>query len=95
VGTTSLRCIESIYNDIKNGQDVSNKWQSTNIFLYPGKKVQSAQGLITNFHLPKSSLIMLVASLIGREKIIDIYKQAIKEKYRFYSYGDAMLLKLW
>ena len=89
VGTTSLRVLETM---------AQNKWDQkklvgdTNIFLYPGVKVESIKGLITNFHLPKSSLLMLVASLIGRQKTLDIYQEAIKNDYRFYSYGDAMLI---
>ena len=67
-------------------------WAATDIFLHPGKEVKSIQGLITNFHLPKSSLIMLVSSLIGREKTMELYKEAVKEKYRFFSYGDGMLI---
>jgi len=88
VGTTALRTLESSF-DIGVTPDES---YSTDIFLHPGKKVRSIDGLITNFHLPKSTLLMLVASLIGREKVLSIYQEAIKERYRFFSYGDAMLI---
>ena len=88
VGTTSLRVLESVYDD---GQ-FSKSQGSTDIFLYPGVEVKSISGLLTNFHLPKSTLLMLVSSLIGREKTLELYKVAIQEKYRFYSYGDAMLI---
>ena len=62
-------------------------------FSTPGKEVKSIAGMITNFHLPGSSLIMLVSALIGRSKTMEIYKMAIENKYRFFSYGDAMLIK--
>lgn len=87
VGTTSLRAMESCF---RRGFPLGP--QQTDIFLYPGVEVQSSCGLITNFHLPKSSLLMLVSSLIGREKMLEIYQEAVEQKYRFYSYGDAMLL---
>jgi len=85
VGTTSLRVLESLESGFAN-------YGETNIFLYPGKKIKSVSGLVTNFHLPKSSLLMLVSSMIGREKALEIYNVAVKEKYRFFSYGDAMLI---
>jgi S-adenosylmethionine:tRNA ribosyltransferase-isomerase len=91
VGTTSLRVLESAYN----GGAVSvtpDEIYKTNIFLHPGVDVKSIAGLVTNFHLPKSTLLMLVSSLIGREKTMDLYKEAISHKYRFFSYGDAMLI---
>ncbi len=89
VGTTTLRVLESMK---KNPNYKENHYNSTDIFLYPGVEVNSVQGLLTNFHLPKSTLLMLVSSLIGREQTLDLYQQAIAEKYRFYSYGDAMLI---
>jgi S-adenosylmethionine:tRNA ribosyltransferase-isomerase len=92
VGTTSLRTLESCMQNKEFSLPSSAKPWSTNIFLHPGKEVNSIDGLITNFHLPKSSLIMLVSSLIGREKTLELYNIAIKEKYRFFSYGDAMLI---
>lgn len=88
VGTTSLRVLESMPSDL-----VADQIYETDIFLYPGKKVLSIDGMITNFHLPKSSLIMLVSALVGREKTLELYKEAIDFKYRFFSYGDAMLIK--
>ncbi|MFA5584543.1 MAG: S-adenosylmethionine:tRNA ribosyltransferase-isomerase, partial [Bacteriovoracaceae bacterium] len=91
VGTTTLRTLESCY---KNGkiEFSKNGFQGTNIFLYPGRPVLSINALITNFHLPKSSLIMLVSALIGREKTLELYDIGIQNKYRFYSYGDGMLI---
>ena len=64
----------------------------TNLFISPGYKWQVVEGLITNFHLPRSSLLMLVSALIGRERLLEIYQQAIAAEYRFYSFGDAMLI---
>lgn len=91
VGTTSLRVLESSYNDGKF-DCLPNKLHSTDIFLHPGKDVHSIVGLVTNFHLPKSSLLMLVSSLIGREKTLELYEIAKINNYRFFSYGDAMLI---
>ena len=88
VGTTTLRVLESSY-----GEDVvPNHVYSTNIFLHPGKSIRSVDGLITNFHLPGSSLLMLVSTLITRKKALELYQIAINEKYRFFSYGDGMLI---
>jgi S-adenosylmethionine:tRNA ribosyltransferase-isomerase len=64
----------------------------TNLFIYPGYKWQVVEGLITNFHLPRSSLLMLVSALIGRERLLNLYQEAITSEYRFYSFGDAMLI---
>ena len=89
VGTTALRLIESAAE--KNG--VVSAWSGkTDIFIYPGFKFKVADGLMTNFHLPKSTLLMLVSALMGADRIKKIYKHAITEKYRFFSYGDASLL---
>ena len=85
VGTTSLRTLESFW---KSGVGTS----ATSIFLYPGVEVKSVDALITNFHLPKSTLLMLVSSLIGREKTLSLYRLAVEERYRFFSYGDGMLI---
>lgn len=85
VGTTSLRAMESFYLT----QKVTG---NTDLFLYPGKNVQSIQGLVTNFHLPKSSLLLLVCALIGKDKCLELYNEAISKKYKFFSYGDAMLI---
>ncbi len=88
VGTTSLRVLESSY-----GRDIeSDKHYKTQIFLHPGVDVKSISGLITNFHLPESTLLMLVSALVGRKKTLELYELAVKEKYRFFSYGDAMLI---
>lgn len=92
VGTTSLRVLETIYTE-GLFKAVPDTFYETNIFLHPGKKIKSIAGIITNFHLPKSSLLMLVSTLIGREKVLELYNYAIKNKFRFFSYGDAMLIK--
>ncbi|MEX0798736.1 MAG: S-adenosylmethionine:tRNA ribosyltransferase-isomerase, partial [Bacteriovoracaceae bacterium] len=81
--------LESCY---KNGKFVVPEKKSTDIFLHPGKEIKSIQALLTNFHLPKSTLLMLVASLVGREKTLELYRLAVEEQYRFFSYGDAMLI---
>ncbi|MCK4260920.1 MAG: tRNA preQ1(34) S-adenosylmethionine ribosyltransferase-isomerase QueA [Halanaerobiales bacterium] len=89
VGTTSTRTLETIAN--VNGQIQSGSgW--TNIFIYPGYKFKAIDGMITNFHLPKSTLIMMISALIGREKVMKAYQHAIEERYRFFSFGDAMLI---
>ncbi|HXH74509.1 MAG TPA: tRNA preQ1(34) S-adenosylmethionine ribosyltransferase-isomerase QueA [Bacteriovoracaceae bacterium] len=88
VGTTSLRTLESAWD----GEKVSRVAGATSIFLHPGKSVHSIDALVTNFHLPKSSLLMLVSALIGREKVLELYKEAVAKKYRFFSYGDGMLI---
>jgi len=89
VGTTVVRTLEGAYAIEKQLKPFQGK---TNLFIYPSYQFQVIDGLITNFHLPKSSLLMLVSALIGREKLLDIYQQAIAEKYRFYSFGDAMFI---
>jgi len=91
VGTTSLRVLESI---ARNHFETDESGMSTDIFIHPPQKVESIKGIITNFHLPKSTLLMLVSSLVGREKTLELYKIAIENQYRFYSYGDAMLILL-
>lgn len=89
VGTTSTRTLESIAND--DGKIVEGKgW--TNIFIYPGYRFKVVDSLITNFHLPESTLIMLVSALAGRENTLNAYNRAVKKKYRFFSFGDAMLI---
>lgn len=88
VGTTSVRAIETAFQD-----EPSAFKGETSLFIYPGYKFKVVDHMITNFHLPKSSLLMLVAAFIGYEKMMDIYKTAIEKEYRFLSYGDAMLLK--
>ncbi|WP_445490525.1 tRNA preQ1(34) S-adenosylmethionine ribosyltransferase-isomerase QueA [Niallia sp. 03133] len=91
VGTTSTRTLETIAA-ANNGKFVEqNGW--TNIFIYPGYEFKGIDGMITNFHLPKSTLIMLVSALAGRENILHAYETAVKEKYRFFSFGDAMFIQ--
>ena len=90
VGTTSTRTLETImglYGEFKP----CSGW--TNIFIYPGYKFKAIDALITNFHLPKSTLVMLVSALAGRENILNAYNIAVQEKYRFFSFGDAMFIK--
>ena len=89
VGTTSTRTLETI-GDEKGMVKEASGW--TNIFIYPGYKYKVVDALITNFHLPESTLIMLVSALAGQEKVLNAYKEAVKEKYRFFSFGDAMLI---
>ena len=90
VGTTSTRTLETIMGLYGEFRGCSG-W--TNIFIYPGYKFKGIDGLITNFHLPKSTLVMLVSTLAGRENILNAYKVAVEEKYRFFSFGDAMFIK--
>ena len=90
VGTTSVRVLETVadeYGVIQPGCG------NTTIFIYPPYPYQACDALITNFHLPKSTLLMLVSALAGRQNIINMYEEAVREKYRFFSYGDAMLIK--
>ena len=89
VGTTSCRVLESIADE--NGF-VKETEEDTGIFIYPGYKFKCIDGLITNFHLPQSTLLMLVSALAGKEYIMKAYKEAVKEKYRFFSFGDAMFI---
>ena len=86
VGTTSVRTLESVADE--NGL-VRECKGNTNIFIYPGYKFKTVDALITNFHLPESTLIMLVSALLGREKTLEIYRTAVEEKYRFFSFGDS------
>ena len=89
VGTTSCRVIESVAEENKN---ILPKTGETDIFIYPGYKFKILDGLITNFHLPESTLIMLVSALAGYDSVMNAYKIAVDEKYRFFSFGDAMLI---
>lgn len=90
VGTTSCRTLESVSK--KYGEVVPcNGW--TDIFIYPGFKFKVLDGLITNFHLPESTLIMLVSAFAGYDEVMDIYKKAVEEKYRFFSFGDSMFIE--
>ena len=89
VGTTSCRTLESLV-----GEDgtfaAGSKW--TDIFIYPGYTFKAMDGLITNFHLPESTLIMLVSAFAGRERVLNAYAEAVRERYRFFSFGDAMCI---
>ena len=89
VGTTSCRTLESLVND-DGSFEAKSKW--TEIFIYPGYTFKAMQGLITNFHLPESTLVMLVSAFAGREHVLAAYEEAVKEKYRFFSFGDAMCI---
>lgn len=88
VGTTSVRTLETVSDE--NGF-VKPQKGDTNIFIYPGYKFKCVKGLITNFHLPESTLIMLVSAFAGRENTLKVYEEAVKEKYRFFSFGDCCL----
>ena len=90
VGTTSCRTLESVADE--NGKIVPCEGE-TAIFIYPGYRFKAIEGLITNFHLPESTLIMLVSAFSDRDKVLSAYKTAVNEKYRFFSFGDAMFLK--
>ena len=89
VGTTSCRTLESLVNEDGSFQEKS-KW--TEIFIYPGYRFKAMDGLITNFHLPESTLVMLVSAFAGRENVLHAYAEAVKERYRFFSFGDAMCI---
>ena len=89
VGTTSCRVLESIADE--NGL-VQETEGDTSIFIYPGYKFKCIDALITNFHLPESTLLMLVSALAGKDYIMEAYKEAVEKKYRFFSFGDAMFI---
>lgn len=89
-GTTSCRVLETVANE--NGYIRATEGD-TQIFIYPGYQFKILDGLITNFHLPQSTLLMLVSALAGREYIMKAYNEAVKEKYRFFSFGDAMFIQ--
>ena len=89
VGTTSCRTLESLVN-ADGSFEAKSKW--TEIFIYPGYTFKAMDGLITNFHLPESTLVMLVSAFAGREKVLNAYAEAVREKYRFFSFGDAMCI---
>ncbi len=88
-GTTSCRTIESACDEMGRLSECSG---DTNIFIYPGYEFKCLDALITNFHLPESTLVMLVSALAGRERVLDAYRTAVSEKYRFFSFGDAMII---
>lgn len=89
VGTTSCRTLESLVNE-DGSFEAKSKW--TDIFIYPGYSFKAMDGLITNFHLPESTLVMLVSAFAGRENVLAAYEEAVKERYRFFSFGDAMFI---
>ena len=89
VGTTSCRTLESLVNEDGTFSE-KNAW--TEIFIYPGYQFKAMDGLVTNFHLPESTLVMLVSAFAGREHILNAYNIAVRERYRFFSFGDAMLI---
>ena len=89
VGTTSCRTLESLVND-DGSFEAKSKW--TEIFIYPGYTFKAMDGLITNFHLPESTLVMLVSAFAGRENVLAAYEEAVRERYRFFSFGDAMCI---
>ena len=89
VGTTSCRTLESLADENGRFKECS-RW--TDIFIYPGYKFKAMDALITNFHLPESTLVMLVSAFAGKENILSAYNEAVKERYRFFSFGDAMFL---
>jgi S-adenosylmethionine:tRNA ribosyltransferase-isomerase len=87
-----VRTLETCAKYARDGELIGAYTGPTNIFILPGYEFKVVQAMITNFHLPKSSLIMLVSAFAGREKILDLYQKAIENEYRFYSFGDAMLI---
>ena len=89
VGTTSCRTLESLVKE-DGSFEAKSKW--TEIFIYPGYTFKAMQGLITNFHLPESTLVMLVSAFAGRDNVLNAYNEAVKERYRFFSFGDAMFI---
>ena len=93
VGTTSTRTLESAAVETPEGVRIQAGHNSTGIFIYPGYEFKIVKALITNFHLPKSTLLMLISALYDREHILEAYEEAVREKYRFFSYGDAMLIE--
>ena len=87
VGTTSARTLESAFRDGRRpGED------STRLFIYPGYEFKAVRAMVTNFHLPKSTLLMLICAFAGRDKTLSAYREAVRTGYRFYSYGDAMFI---
>ena len=95
VGTTSVRTLESAWRE--EGREGPSGLRAgpgaTRIFIYPGYRFRAADRLFTNFHTPKSTLLMLVSAFAGRERILAAYEEAVRERYRFFSYGDAMLIR--
>ena len=89
-GTTSCRVLETVADENGMMREVEG---DTSIFIYPGYKFKCIDSLITNFHLPESTLIMLVSTLAGKDFIMNAYNEAVKEEYKFFSFGDAMIIK--
>ncbi len=89
VGTTCVRALESW---VRDGEPVDGAWRETGLLILPPYEFRAIDGMVTNFHLPRSSLLMLVSALAGRESVLHAYAEAVREGYRFYSYGDAMLI---
>ncbi len=90
VGTTSVRTLESVISKYGEFRECE---EDTSIFIYPGYEFKAVDAMLTNFHLPKSTLIMLVSAFAGREFVLEVYKHAVEEKYRFFSFGDAMFIE--
>jgi S-adenosylmethionine:tRNA ribosyltransferase-isomerase len=91
VGTTTTRALEG--SALEGGGPVRAGEGKTDLYIYPGFSFQVVQGLLTNFHLPRSSLLVLVAAFAGKERVLAAYREAVAQQYRFYSYGDAMLIQ--
>ncbi|HWB21199.1 MAG TPA: S-adenosylmethionine:tRNA ribosyltransferase-isomerase, partial [Phycisphaerales bacterium] len=89
VGTTSVRVLESLGKQIESEEQIDGV---TKLMISPGFEFKLVDGLLTNFHLPSSTLLALVGAIVGMERLMGLYKEAIRERYRFYSYGDAMLV---
>jgi S-adenosylmethionine:tRNA ribosyltransferase-isomerase len=92
VGTTSVRTLETAARNAEVGQVVAQFSGPTNLFILPGYTFKAVDAMVTNFHLPKSTLLMLVSAFAGRERMLRTYQIAIEEEYRFFSFGDAMLI---
>ena len=94
VGTTSVRTLESAAQmaDVAAGQSVAPMLDTTHLYILPGYHFRAVDGMITNFHLPRSTLLMLVSAFAGREHVLAAYRAAVAERYRFFSYGDATFI---
>ena len=90
IGTTTVRVLEACARD-RDGQILPQQGE-TDIFIHPPKQLRYVQALLTNFHLPKSTLLMLVSAMAGREFVLEAYREAVAHEYRFFSYGDCMLV---
>jgi len=92
VGTTSVRTLESAARLASEGETVAAYSGATDLYILPGFQFKAVDGMITNFHLPRSTLLMLVSAFAGRERMLKVYQEAIEKEYRFYSFGDAMII---